>query len=123
MTGRELGASAIQATVATAAAEGVIGTAANTAPVAAAAAVDRLPGSNSGRKSGGVTASGLPTPTVRRTDLCTSAASVTAGHSGDSEVVTVAAATSTTARITADSAAVGADVAGLVGSAADTNRV
>jgi hypothetical protein len=124
MTGRKLGASAIQAAAAaTAAAEVAIGAAAISAPVESAAAVDRPPGANSGRKAGAVTASGLPTPTARRTDICTAAASVTAGLSGDAEVATVAVATSTMVRIMADSAAAAADVVGWVGLAADTNRV
>jgi hypothetical protein len=125
MTGRELGASAIQVAAAavTAAAEGVTGADAILAPVAAAVAVDRLPGASSGRRAGGVTASGQPTPTVRRTALCTAKASVTAGHLWDAEVVMVAAATNTTVRTMADSAAAAADVAEGVGTAADTYRV
>jgi hypothetical protein len=53
-------------------------------------------------------------------EICTAASTVTAGLSGDAEVVTVAAATSTTARIVAGSAAAAADVAEGTGSVADT---
>jgi hypothetical protein len=105
------------------AAEGAKGAADTPAPAAAEAAADRPPEANSGRKAGGATASGLPTPTALRTDICTAANTATAGLSGDAAVATVAAATNTTARIMADSAAAAAEVAEGVGSAADTSLV
>ncbi len=55
--------------------------------------------------------------------MCTAASTVTAGLSGDAAVVTVAAATSTTARIVAGSAAAAADVAGGAGSVADIKLI
>ncbi len=107
----------------TAAAEGATGAADTPAPAAAEAAVDRPPGANSGRKAGGATASGLPTPTALRTDICTAANTATAGLSGDAVVATVEVSTNTTARTIADSAAAAADVEEGVGSAADTKLV
>ncbi len=90
------------------------------APAAAAAAVVRPPGVSSGRRAGGETASGPPTPTALRMGICTAASTMTAGISEARVVVMAAAATSTTARIAAGMAAAAADAADGAGSAVDT---
>ncbi len=94
------------------------------APAAAEAAVDRPPGANSGTVEGRRAARQHQVHLLQQLyDICTAANTATAGLSGDAVVATVAAATNTTARTMADSAAAAVDVAEGVGSAADTKLV